>query len=101
MAIMKNQPFNVSTFFFSAFITGLLTFISFIAVAAAEEGTGGMISTLLSKLHIGLEFPTYTLLSKFIFESRNFAVYLLAYAVNCIFYGILIERLFTLKLAKK
>jgi len=96
LIIMKKKPFNIVIFFIATIIIMFLTFISFVGFAAKEEGSSGIISNLLSLLHTVLEFPTYTIFWKFIFQSRNFAVYLLAYALNSILYGIIVERLVAL-----
>lgn len=97
---MKNKTFNITAFLLSVLCIGFVAFISFVAMAADEEGTGGMITTLLYPFYKVLEFPCFTLFAKSIIESRNFANYLFAYTGNCIFYGTIIERLFTLKLKK-
>jgi len=75
--------------------TGILTFISLIAAAAEEEGTGiGIISIALSYLYEVLRFPTHTLFGEIICTS-TWDYFFAGLAVNCIFYGMILERLFT------
>ncbi len=97
---MKKKHFNINLFLFSTFGLGVLTVIPFISIYSAD-GPAEISSTILSYLHAILEFPTYTLFWILIVGTRNIAFYLLAYAVNCMFYGMIIERVFTLYSNKK
>lgn len=97
---MKKKAFNLRIIALATFTIGIMTTIPFISIYSAD-GPVKIASPFLSCLHSILEFPTYILFWKFILESRDLAVYLLAYGVNCIFYGIITERIFTLKFKNK
>jgi hypothetical protein len=87
---MKFAKFNLSLFVLVTLICGLLTFIAFVAAAAIDEGTGGtglLINTLASLFNI-LRFPSHTLF----FEFMNGPMFFVGLLINCLFYGLLIER---------
>ena len=98
---MKN--FNKQTFIISTVLIGLLLIPSFLAEWANDEGTLGIniILLTLSKLFYVIRFPTHTLFWKLF--SSNAGFYMIGLILNCLFYGLLIERtipLFNFKKAK-
>lgn len=71
----------------------ILVFIAYWGAFAEDEGTlnGSTILILLSKVFNILRFPTHTLFWSLF--SLNATLYLLGLLINCMFYGLLIERL--------
>lgn len=90
MLLSKN--FNFAIFFIATFLIGLLTIITFLFAAAADEGTGGVstISLIMAKLFYILRFPTHTILWETFSNGSGFFSGLL---INCLLYGFLIERI--------
>ena len=78
-------------------VFGLLLIPSFLAAWAEDEGTLGssIIWRTFAKLFYVLRFPTHTLFWTFITEFGAM-VYFLGLVINCIFYGVIIERLIQL-----
>ncbi len=98
---MKN--FSKSTFIISTIIFGLLLVPSFLAAWAEDEGTLGtnIIWLTFAKLFYVLRFPTHTLLWTVI-TSGGATIYFVGLFINCLFYGLLTERIFSLiKTSKK
>lgn len=98
---MKNL--SRSTFIISTIVFGLLVVPSFLAACAEDEGTLGtnIIWLTFAKLFIVLRFPTHTLLLTII-TSGGAKFYFVGLFINCLFYGLLTERLFSLiKTSKK
>lgn len=96
---MKN--FDKQTFVITMIVFGLLLIPSFFAAWGDEEGTLGSNSfyVTLSKLFYILRFPTHTILWELF--SLNAGLYLIGLLLNCMFYGLLIERFaFVFKLAR-
>lgn len=87
---MKN--FNKFAFIASSVFVGLLLIPCFFAAWANDEGTLGsnIIWVTMSKLFYILRFPTHTLFWDFF--SFNATLFFVGLMVNCIFYGLLIER---------
>lgn len=77
-------------FFFWALLCGVLTFITLIAAAAKDEGTGGdgIIVVTLEKLFYFFRFPTHTLF----FNYMNGGMFFVGLFINCLFFGLVIER---------
>lgn len=92
---MKN--FSKSTFAISTIIFGLLLIPSFLAAFGEDEGTlqAGSFWIIFARLFYVLRFPTHTLLWALI--SKGGATFFLGgLLLNCLFYGLLTERLFSL-----
>jgi len=87
---MKIYKFNLVAFFFATLICGVLTFITLIAAAARDEGTGGdgIIVMTLEKLFNIFRFPTHTLF----FNYMNGGMFFVGLFINCLLYGLLMER---------
>lgn len=92
---MKN--FSKSTFIISTIVFGLLLVPSFLAASAEDEGTLGrnLIWLTFAKLFYVLRFPTHTILWTVI-TNGGAAIYFVGLFINCLFYGLLTERLFSL-----
>jgi len=92
---MKN--FSKSTFIISTIAFGLLLVPSFLAAFGEDEGTLGtnIIWVTFAKLFYVLRFPTHTLLWKLICEGGA-TIYFGGLLINCMFYGLLTERLISL-----
>ena len=90
---MKIPKFNFKTFFITTIICGILTFITLVAAAAVDEGTGGdeIIVKALEKLFYIFRFPTHTLF----FQFMNGSMFFVGLLINCLFYGLVIERCFS------
>lgn len=92
---MKN--FSKSTFIISTIVFGLLLIPSFLAAWAEDEGTLGtnIIWLTFAKLFYILRFPTHTLFWTVI-TSGGATIYFTGLLINCLFYGLLTERLISL-----
>lgn len=91
---MKISKFNFITFFISIIICAGLTFVTLIAAAARDEGTGGdgILVRVLEKLYYIFRFPTHTIF----FQFMDGSMFFVGLIVNCLFYGFVIERAFAL-----
>lgn len=91
--------FNFKAFFIATIICSILTFVTLVAAAARDEGTGGdtVLVIILEKLFYIFRFPTHTLFFRFL-DSNLFFVGLL---LNCLFYGLVVERLLTFCKSRK
>ncbi|MGG9963573.1 hypothetical protein [Ferruginibacter sp. SUN106] len=87
------KKFNSVTFIIAVFITGILTAISFFAAFAEDEGTlgGNVIGVILARLFYIFRFPTHTLFG--IIFSGSGSLLVLGLFINCLFYGLIIERI--------
>ena len=90
---MKIYKFYLVAFFLGTLLCSVLTFITLVAAAARDEGTGGdgIIIMTLEKLFYFFRFPTHTLF----FNYMNGGMFFVGLFFNCLFYGLLIERLTT------
>jgi hypothetical protein len=87
------KKFNWSIFLYSTIIAGFLLVTSFVAALAEDEGTrgSGLIGLALYKLFYILRFPTHTLLWDLFSSSTD--LYFFGLVLNCIFYGLIVERM--------
>jgi len=94
---MTIKNFSKSTFIISTIVFGLLFVPSFLAAWAEDEGTLGtnIIWLTFAKLFHVLRFPTHTLLWTLI-TSGGATFYFVGLFINCLFYGLIAERLFSL-----
>ena len=92
---MKIAKFNFKIFLIATIICSILTFVTLIAAAARDEGTGGdgIIVKVLEKLFYIFRFPTHTLF----FQFMNGSMFIVGLFLNCLFYGLLVERVFAFK----
>lgn len=92
MKSLNKKTFIIATVFF-----GLLFIPSFLAAWAEEEGTLGtnIIWVAFAKLFYVLRFPTHTLLWA-LFLKGGATIYFAGLIINCLFYGFVTERLFSL-----
>lgn len=88
---MKNRVFKLWTFLFATNVIIFLTILSFISAGAIDEGTtdADLITRTFAALFTLFRFPSLTLFDDYINGSRFF----IGLFINCIFYGILIERI--------
>lgn len=86
------ENFNKQTFIVSTVFVGLLLIPSFLAAWAYDEGTLGdnLILVSLSRFFHVLRFPTHILFWELF--SGNGLLFLGGLLLNCIFYGLAIER---------
>jgi hypothetical protein len=94
--------FNVKTFVIAAILIFILTFLSFIAAGAVDEGTDGagligVITYLFSILFYIFRFPTHSLF----FEYMTGSIFYIGLLINCLFWALIIERIFRLIKSKK
>jgi len=92
---MKN--FSFSVFIISAHVFGLLAFLSFITSVSFFEGTAGtgFFFEMSSKSFYIFTFPIINLLS-LLGIKLVFPFVLTGIVIDCLLYGILIERIFSL-----
>ncbi|AFD08618.1 hypothetical protein Solca_3614 [Solitalea canadensis DSM 3403] len=90
LTIMK---FNFKTFLIATIFCCALTFVTLVATAARDEGTGGhgVLVKTFEKLFYIFRFPTHALLFRFM----NGSVFFVGLLINCIFYGFVVERAFS------
>lgn len=76
-----------------------MTFVTLVATAARDEGTGGdgILVKGLEKLFYLFRFPTHTLF----FEFMNGPMFFVGLFINCLFYGLVIERIISVYKKKK
>lgn len=94
---MTVKKFYRQTFIIVTIIVGLILIPSFLAAWGEDEGTLGtnIFMVTFAKLFYVLRFPTHTLLWT-IFSNGGAAIYFIGLIINCMFYGLLIERLLSL-----
>jgi len=100
---MKPKTFDWVIFLISVIVIGLLAFPSFFAAFAEDEGTlspDNKFGNFFAGLFYVLRFPTHTLLWPEIADGGPFA-FLGGLFVNCLFYGLVIERLVSLLFKRK
>jgi hypothetical protein len=79
----------------------ILTFISFAAAAGEDEGYKlNTIWRIFANLFYVLRFPTHLLFWQFLIKHASPAIYFAGLFINCLFYGLLIERFFWLRRRK-
>ncbi len=90
---MKFPKFDFIIFFITTTIFSILTFITLLAAAARDEGTGGdgIVVVTLEKLFYIFRFPTHTLL----FDYMDGSIFFVGLFMNCLFYGLIIERVYS------
>jgi hypothetical protein len=90
------KGFDKKIFTIATFVTGLLLVPSFLAAFGEDEGTLGtnIIWVVFFKLFYILRFPTHTLFWA-IFCNAGIVVYLSGLIINCMFYGFLTERIYS------
>lgn len=88
------KTISYKRFWFSTILTGLLLIPCFFAAWAEDEGTLGnnILLVTFSKLFYILRFPTHTLFWNFF--SYNAGLFITGLILNCIFFGLLIERIY-------
>lgn len=86
--------FNFRIFFIASALIAFLTFVTLWAEAARDEGMGGdgVVGSFLADLYYVFRFPTHT----FFFAFMDGPMFLVGLFINCIFYGLLVERAFYL-----
>ena len=96
---MNIPKFNFKTFFITTIICGILTFVTLVAAAARDEGTGGdgIIVKALEKLFYIFRFPTHTLF----FQFMNGSMFFVGLFLNCLFYGLVAERIYSFNKKKE
>lgn len=95
MASASVKGFNKTVFLLGIGVFSLLMIPSFIAAAAQDEGTLGnsLLGQSLCNLFLILRFPTHTLLWPVI-GLGGFVFYFVGLFTNCMFYALIVERLF-------
>lgn len=90
---------NKGYFLIFTSIVGILTFLSFIAAYAKDEGTIGenFIWNLFADLFNVFRFPTHNLL----WDWMNPAFYIIGLVLNSMFYGLILERILNLIIKKR
>jgi hypothetical protein len=87
-------PFKILTFIIATTLCAVFTFITLVAAAAIDEGTGGsvFITISLAKLFYIFRFPTHTLFWSFITDEGGSFLFFGGLYINSCFYGLIIER---------
>ena len=89
------RKISLWTFVFSTLAVGIVMALSFLASWAYDDGNLKSDSTwmFLVRLFHLLRFPSHNILSTLIYHP---AIWLLGLVINCLLYGLLIERLISL-----
>ncbi|RYY53705.1 MAG: hypothetical protein EOO09_17030 [Chitinophagaceae bacterium] len=86
------KDFNGKVFMSASMVTGLLVVISMLArLEGGSAETAGLPVRILSGLFNVLRFPTHTLAGDF--ADSNNIVFFVGLLCNCLFYGLLYERI--------
>jgi hypothetical protein len=100
---MKIKNFNITVFLITTIIVGLLLIPSFLAAFGEDEGTLRPDDTFwnfFARLFYVIRFPTHTLLWPIITAGGPFTFFGGLF-INCMFYGLIVERIISLFRKKK
>jgi hypothetical protein len=95
---MKIKNFNSTVFLISTIIVGLLLIPSFFAAFVEDEGNlrqGYTFWMFFARLFDVIRFPTHTLLWPIISAAGPFTFFG-GLLINCMFYGLVVERITSL-----
>jgi phosphatidylglycerophosphate synthase len=93
---MKRKKINIPVFLGCLMVVCLLIFVSFLGVAANDEGHATTATLLLERLFLILRFPTIALMLLFLREGWAVPyLFFVGLFVNAVLYAFLIERLYT------
>ena len=89
------RKISLWTFIFSTLAVGIVMVLSFLSSWSYEDGNlnSDSIWMYLVKLFQLFRFPAHTLLGSLIYHP---IIWLLGLLINCLFYGLIIERLISL-----
>jgi hypothetical protein len=91
------RKFNTILFLASTLTIMFLTFISFMAAWGEDEGNKlNLFWLFFVKLFYILRFPTHVLFWEFLTRHGG-SFFILGLIINCFFYGLVVERLFSLR----
>ncbi len=94
------RKFNIVIFLVSSLIVMTLMFMSFMAAWGEDEGNKlNLFWLFFARLFYILRFPTHVLFWGFLTKHGG-SYFILGLIINCFFYGLLIERLFSLRKKK-
>ena len=87
------KHFSVKTFILLTTVLGLFLVPSFFAAFGLDEGTLGsnFIWIAFAKLFYFLRFPTHVMFLNYL---DNKWLYFIGLGINCLFYGLIFERMF-------
>jgi hypothetical protein len=100
---MKMKNFNMTFFLIATIIVGLLVIPSFLAAFGEDEGTLRSDDTFwnfFARLFYVFRFPTHTLLWPIITKGGALTFFGGLF-INCMFYGLVIERMTSWYIMKK
>ncbi len=95
---MKLKNFNMTVFFTTTILVGLLIIPSLFFAFALEEGTlrpDDAFGNFFARLFYVLRFPTHTLLWSIVTVS-GLLTFFGGLFINCLFYGLVVERITSL-----
>ena len=86
------KHFNLKTFIILTIVSGLVLIPSFLSAFAEDEGSIGtsFIRVAFSNLFYVFRFPTHILFINYLTSAW---LYFIGLGINCIFYGLIIERI--------
>ncbi len=91
------KKFNSRIFGNSFLIVWFLNFVSWLALEAHEtQNRFHAVLGIVSRLWTILRFPVYTIFWKFLFSQNNQIYFIGGVLINCIFYALILERIFSL-----
>ncbi|MBC7449994.1 MAG: hypothetical protein H7259_00740 [Cytophagales bacterium] len=96
------KKINKTIFIISTIVFALLLIPAFIAAFAEDEGTlpANGCWIIFARLFSVLRFPTHTMVWSAIIDGGS-PVYFIGLMINCVFYGLITERIFSFFLKLK
>jgi hypothetical protein len=92
------RKLNLKIFFIATFIVILLNFLCWNGLEAYQmQYRSHPFLMAVGSMWTVLRFPFFTLFWRFIYSINNFFIYSTVVFLNCAFYGIIIERIFSLR----
>jgi hypothetical protein len=91
------KKFNLRIFIIATVVTILSTFVSWAGLEAhvTQDRSHALLGEVGSLWTI-LRFPTFTFFGKFLYGQNNILLFSTAVFINCVFYAIIVERIFYL-----
>jgi hypothetical protein len=89
------KKFNLRIFMIATVVTILLNFVNWAALSAQNsQSSSHILLWVADRLWTILRFPIFTLFWNFIVSSHNPFITSTAVFLNCVFYAIIVERIF-------
>jgi hypothetical protein len=91
------KKFNLRIFMIATVVTILLNFADWAALTAHNtQGSSPTLLWIADRFWTILRFPILTFFWRFIYNPFNFILFSISVFLNCVFYGVIVERIFSL-----